>query len=78
MRYLSLALIAVGALMFPFAAKRATLGITGEEGNHDVRTALILILIGGAFVAAGVLLAKRDETSSVWRNRNRSRRIRLR
>jgi uncharacterized membrane protein YidH (DUF202 family) len=78
MRYLSLALIAVGALFVPFAAKRAMLGLTGEPGNHDVRTAILLILVGGALVAAGAFLMKRDETTSVWRNRNRSSRIRLR
>lgn len=78
MRYLSLALIAVGALLFPFAAKRAMLGITGDAENHDLRTAIILILIGGTLVAVGALVAKRDEASSVWRNRGRSSRIRLR
>lgn len=78
MRYLSLALIAFGALFVPFAAKHAMLGITGDPGNHDIRTAIILLLIGVPMVAVGAFLMKRDETSSVWRNRNRSSRIRLR
>ena len=78
MRYLSLVLIVLGALMIPFAAKRAMLGITGDPGNHDLRTAIILLVIAAPLVLAGIIIAKRDETTSVWRNRNRSSRIRLR
>jgi uncharacterized protein YjeT (DUF2065 family) len=78
MRYLSLALIALGALMFPFAAKNAILGLSDAPGN-PLRTAIILLIVGVVLIAAGSVIAKRDEISTSWRNRSRgTRRIRLR
>ena len=77
MRYVSLLLVAIGALMFPFAAKRLTIGLSADSG-HDVRTAVIEIVIGVIFVAAGQVVMMRDETTSKWRDRRRgSRRIKL-
>jgi uncharacterized membrane protein YidH (DUF202 family) len=79
MRYLCLALVSLGALMFPFAAKRILMGITTDDHPHDIRNAVILIIFGIALIAAGQILYMRDETTSVWRNRSRgTRRIRLR
>ena len=77
MRYLSLALIAIGALMFPFAAKRALTGLSAGTGE-DLRTALILAAVGAVLIVAGILIAKRDEMTTAWRSRSRSSRIRLR
>jgi uncharacterized protein YjeT (DUF2065 family) len=77
MRYISLAMIALGALMFPFAAKRALLGLS-DNANNDLRSALLLLIAGLTLIAAGALLAKRDELTSAWRTRSRPSRIRLR
>ncbi|HZZ43585.1 MAG TPA: hypothetical protein VFE58_11660 [Tepidisphaeraceae bacterium] len=79
MRYLCLALVAFGALMFPFAAKRLTIGLsTSDPASHDIRHAILFLIFGILFCTAGHILSLRDEASSQWRNRSRSRRIRLR
>lgn len=77
MRYVSLGLVALGALFFPFAAKRAVLGLS-EGGGGDFTRAVTMAVIGLILVTAGVYLSKQDEASSMWRNRNRPGRVRLR
>jgi hypothetical protein len=77
MRYFSLGMVAIGALMFPFAAKNAVLGLAPDAG-HELRTAIILLVIGLILVGAGWFVSKQDDTSSVWRNRRSGKRIRLR
>jgi hypothetical protein len=76
MKYVALVLIAVGALMFPFAAKKLIMALSDSAGG-DLKQAIWLIIIGAILIGAGAFIAKRDDITSQWRTRGKSKRIRL-
>lgn len=75
MKLIALALVAIGALFFPFAAKQLVL--RWSEGG--IGSPILMMVIGAVLIAAGELVARRDDATSQWRDRSRGkRRLRLR